>query len=245
MLMRSLAEASRTLCYLTAANFDMGHHAADEVLASLAIKRGELLTPVAKAWSTEVSQEVTSLGVQVHGGMGFIEETGAAQFMRDARITTIYEGTTGIQANDLVGRKFLRDGGAEMYRLLEEMRQDLALIVGVSDFESMAQDLEVAINRLDATCHWLLEHAQDGLLTGGVAFNFMMGVGTIVAGWLMAKSALVASQKLAEDQDFYGAKIITVRFYFAQVLPRASAYLDIVKNHDAAQYSLSDTQWCN
>ncbi|MFT4796902.1 MAG: alkylation response protein AidB-like acyl-CoA dehydrogenase [Candidatus Azotimanducaceae bacterium] len=243
MLMRSLAEASRALCYLTAVNFDIGHHAIDESEASLAIRRGELLTPVAKAWSTEVSQEVTSLGVQVHGGMGFIEETGAAQFMRDARITTIYEGTTGIQANDLVGRKFLRDGGTEMFRLLAEMRQDLALITGVSGFESMAQDLDTAINRLDTTSHWLLEHAQDGLLTGGVAFNFLMGAGTVVAGWLMAKSAMVASQKLLEDKEFYEAKIITVRFYFAQVLPRAAAYLDIVKNHDAAQYSLSETQW--
>ncbi|MFT7247112.1 MAG: alkylation response protein AidB-like acyl-CoA dehydrogenase [Candidatus Azotimanducaceae bacterium] len=243
MLMRSLAEASRALCYLTAANFDIGHHAIDETQAGLAIKRGELLTPIAKAWSTEVSQEVTSLGVQVHGGMGFIEETGAAQFMRDARITTIYEGTTGIQANDLVGRKFLRDGGTEMSRLIEEMRQDLTSIEGADGFESLAQDLEVAINGLDTTSQWLLEHAQDGLLTAGVAFNFLMGAGTVVAGWLMAKSALVASQKLAEDKAFYGAKIITVRFYFAQVLPRASAYLEIVKNHDAAQYSLSETQW--
>lgn len=243
MLMRSLAEASRALCYLTAANFDIGHHAIDDTEANLALKRGELLTPIAKAWSTEVSQEVTSLGVQVHGGMGFIEETGAAQFMRDARITTIYEGTTGIQANDLVGRKFLRDGGTEMFRLIEEMRHDLASIAAASGFESMAQDLEAVINRLDTTCHWLLEHAQDGLLTAGVAFNFLMGAGTVIAGWLMAKSALVANKKLVDDRAFYEAKIITVRFYFAQVLPRSAAYLDIVKNHDAAQYSLSENQW--
>ena len=129
MLMRSLTEASRALCYVSSSAFDMAHHGLDEEQCKLARARGELLTPLAKAWSTEVSQEVTSLGVQIHGGMGFIEETGAAQYMRDARITTIYEGTTGIQANDLIGRKLIRDNGLELARLLCDIRATQAEVV--------------------------------------------------------------------------------------------------------------------
>ena len=123
MLMRALTEASRALCYVTSAAFDHAHKAADAGLRASAQVRAELLTPLSKAWSTEVSQEVTSIGVQVHGGMGFIEETGAAQLMRDARITTIYEGTTGIQANDLIGRKVIRDQGAGLGSLLARLQR--------------------------------------------------------------------------------------------------------------------------
>jgi len=230
MLMRALTEGSRALCYLTAASFDIGHKADDEAISQGALSRGELLTPIAKAWSTEVSQEVTSLGVQVHGGMGYIEETGAAQFMRDARITTIYEGTSGIQANDFIGRKVLRDNGVELYRLIAEVRETITQLNDTDGFTTVAINLKNHIDSLDELTTWLVvEHKDDQQLAAAVAFNFLMGAGTCIAGWLLAKSALVATAREQEDANFYGAKITTCRFYSAHVLPRAAAYFATVK----------------
>lgn len=230
MVMRSLTEASRALCYVTAAYFDFAHHAKDSDLSSESLTRAELLTPMAKAWSTEVSQEVTSLGIQIHGGMGYIEETGAAQLMRDARITTIYEGTTGIQANDLIGRKVLRDSGKELTRLLDEMRQtQVSLDELGADYKLISAVLAESIKEIDVTTDWLVKnHAETIELPGAVAVNFLMGTGTIVAGWLLAKSTLIGHSKKNEDPDFYSAKSITTHFYFEQIMPRATAYFSAV-----------------
>lgn len=227
MLMRSLTEGSRALCYLTAVNFDLGH-ASDKA----ALDRAELLTPIAKAWSTEVSQEVTSLGVQVHGGMGYIEETGAAQFMRDARITTIYEGTTGIQANDFIGRKVSRNQGKELKRLIDEMRTTLDISNEGSEhsvhLQALASALNISIDQLENTMQWILSN-DSPTSTSTAAFNFLMGAGTCIVAWLFLKSAIVAAEKFDEDLHFYKAKMTTSRFYSAHVLPRASAYFDAAK----------------
>jgi len=243
--MRSLTEASRALCYVSASAFDLSHHAEDEKHRQLAKARGELLTPLAKAWSTEVSQEVTSLGVQIHGGMGFIEETGAAQYMRDARITTIYEGTTGIQANDLIGRKMIRDNGREAARLLQDIRATHAeLIASGDDMAAIAAPLASAADSLEQAVSWVLAHYQDNpQLPGAVAVNFLMAGGTLVGGWLMAKAALVAKAKLADDENFYGAKIITARFYAQQVMPRVAAYVSAAESGSEMTMALPDDQF--
>ncbi|MFT7684835.1 MAG: alkylation response protein AidB-like acyl-CoA dehydrogenase [Candidatus Azotimanducaceae bacterium] len=227
MLMRSLTEGSRALCYLTAVNFDLGHAEDDAALA-----RAELLTPIAKAWSTEVSQEVTSLGVQVHGGMGYIEETGAAQFMRDARITTIYEGTTGIQANDFIGRKVSRNQGLELKRLICEMKESSEVAMNKSEPGDYQHDfskvLNASISQLEDTMEWILAN-DSPTSTSTAAYNFLMGAGTCIVAWLFLKSATVAASSFDEDPDFYKAKITTCRFYFGHVLPRASAHFEAAR----------------
>ncbi len=245
MLMRALTEASRAVCYVATSSFDMAHHGLDEEQKKLDNARGELLTPIAKAWSTEVSQEVTSLGVQVHGGMGFVEETGAAQYMRDTRITTIYEGTTGIQANDLIGRKLIRDGGQAFSRLIADIRMTQADVLEQGDdMAVMAESLAEGADALEQVASWVISHYQDDpRLPGAVAVNFLMAAGTVVGGWLMAKAALVAKTKISEDESFYGAKIITTQFYAEQVMPRAVAYVKAAQSGSVTTMALSDDQF--
>lgn len=245
MVMKSLTEASRALCYVASSSFDNAHHSEDEHARKLAAARGELLTPLAKGWSTEVSQEVTSLGVQIHGGMGFIEETGAAQYMRDARITTIYEGTTGIQANDLIGRKLTRDGGREFTRMVAEIRQtEQQLQAQGEDMASMAAALAEGADSLEEVANWVIAHHQDNLqLPGAVAVNFLMATGTVVGGWLLARGALVALAKMAEDPSFFGAKVITARFYAEQIMPRAAGLVKAAEFGSAMTMALSDDQF--
>ena len=238
MLMRSLTEGSRALCYLTAVNFDLGHGGSDEG-AETALARAELLTPIAKAWSTEVSQEVTSLGVQVHGGMGYIEETGAAQLMRDARITTIYEGTTGIQANDFIGRKVLRDGATELAGLLVDVRSTLDIAKEHEALLTVASALESSIVELEQITEWLvMKGKKDPVLTSTAAFNYLMGVGTCITGWLLVKSAVISMKKVNEDPDFYTSKITTCRFFIAHVLPRSASYFAAVRSSGEADLML-------
>lgn len=245
MVMRSLTEASRALCYVTASAFDSAHHAVDEDTRKLANLRGELLTPIAKGWSTEVSQEVSSLGVQIHGGMGFIEETGAAQYMRDARITTIYEGTTGIQANDFIGRKLMRDNGQEFSRLLQELRLTCDALGAMGEgMASSAVALSEGTSTLQELADWLLLQSENNRqLPGAVAVDFLMAAGTVLGGWLMAKSSLVAQQKMDEDSAFNSAKVITARFYAEHIMPRASAYAKAAMSGSESTMALPDEQF--
>jgi len=230
MIMKSQIEAMRAVAYVTAADWDVASHSADETERARADERIALVTPVVKAWMTEVSQELTSLAVQVHGGMGFIEETGAAQFMRDARILTIYEGTTGIQALDLVGRKIFGDSGKALGNLLEDMRslgEDLA--TAEDGLEDIRDTLSSAVEELEQSAKWLVEHAPgDQNAPGAAAVNLLMQMGTVVGGWQTARAALAASRKLSsgdgQDTAFYQAKIITARFYFEHIMPRSIAY---------------------
>ena len=230
MVMKSQVEAMRALAYVTTAQWDLTHHSEDPSERRSANERLALVTPVVKGWMTEVAQEITSLGVQVHGGMGYVEEAGAAQHFRDARILTIYEGTSGIQAMDLVGRKILGDGGKAMGELLEEMR---SLEAELQSEESIHRDIgslfSLAIEELQQSVDWLLQSAPtDQQIPGAASFNLMMQMGTVAGGWQMARASVVASQRLrtceAHEKGFLEAKIATARFYMEHVLPRASAY---------------------
>jgi hypothetical protein len=227
MQMRALTEASRALAYVSTAEYDLAHSCKLKEEKAKHQRRIDLLTPVAKAWSTEMAQEVTTLGVQVHGGMGFIEETGAAQYMRDARILTIYEGTTGIQGMDLVGRKLLRDKGQAMGELVSELNSFKSeLEAETAELDSIRRHFSGALQALDETTAWFLEQAPDNPeLAGSIAVNYLMLVGNVVGGWLMAKSAIAARRQLAAgaDDDFYRNKINTAIYFAEHILPRSEA----------------------
>ena len=222
MTMRSLTEAGRAITYATATQIDLSHKATDAATRGLALKRVGLLTPIAKGWCTEVSQEVTSLGVQIHGGMGFIEETGAAQHQRDARILTIYEGTTGIQALDLAGRKTVYDQGAAMADLVQQMRDDLSLH-GHAVSEQHRGNMSEAIDGLESSYKQLLQQAQDDVMfAGAISFDLLMLSGYVCGAWQMIRSAdLVAME---ENESFKANKLVTVAYYLDHILPRFEAH---------------------
>jgi len=167
---------------------------------------------------------VTSLGIQVHGGMGFIEETGVAQHYRDARITAIYEGTTGIQANDLVGRKLIRDGGAGFASLVTEMDAALA----ASNDEALSKQFVRYRDHLQQTAQYILDNADSSAkFEGAVAVNFLMQIGYVCGAWYHLRSSNAAATKLKSgegDTVFLSNKILAARFYMQQLLPRAQAY---------------------
>ena len=225
MQMRALTEASRALAYVAASEYDLAHRSEDDSEKAKHQRRIDLLTPVAKAWSTEMSQEVTTLGVQVHGGMGFIEETGAAQYMRDARILTIYEGTTGIQAMDLIGRKLLRDQGMAMAELLTDLNSfNFELESANEELKTVASHFSAALKVLQEATGWFLEAAVDDPdLAGSIAVNYLMLTGNVVCAWLMGKAAIAAREHLdAGDGDiFYRHKISTAIFFAEHILPRS------------------------
>ena len=224
MQMRSLTEAGRSLSYVSASEYDRAHKETNKEEKAKHQRRVDLLTPVAKAWSTEMAQEVTSLGVQVHGGMGFIEETGAAQYMRDARILTIYEGTTGIQALDLMGRKILRDKGQALTELITDMKSfNAELGLQSADLAALAGAFTMGLNTLEEVTHWFLqEAANDRDLAGAISVNYLMLLGNVVCGWLLARSALIAMQQLnaGSDDEFYRNKIKTATFFAEHILSR-------------------------
>ncbi len=233
LTMRALVEASRALSLVAVAAFDRTARARDDDERRAQQARVDLLTPIVKAWATENGQEVASLGVQVHGGMGYIEETGAAQHLRDARITTIYEGTTGIQALDLVGRKTLRDGGEAMRALLAEMGKLSAALEADGKVADLVDSYAEAVARGAAGLDWLLANgAEDPEVPASVAVPYLMLQGTVCGAWVMARAALAASQRLVAgggDEAFLHAKLVTARFYFDHVAPRAGAWLATVE----------------
>jgi alkylation response protein AidB-like acyl-CoA dehydrogenase len=229
MLMRCLTEASRALCYVGSASYDHSRRNSDENLKSYHQRRMDLLIPILKGWSTEVAQEVTNLGVQIFGGMGYIEETGMAQYIRDARITTIYEGTTGVQSNDLIGRKLLRDDGAEMHLLTAEMRTVVAQLVkaGLND---IADDLQMGVGSLEQAVKTVLNEAhKDYDFAGAVSVNFLMLAGTVCGAWQMARAALFVHSDNTLSPQFCSSKLATTRFYMKHVLPRAQAYQQTIE----------------
>jgi hypothetical protein len=218
--MRSLTEAARAINYTAASALDRGEKG-DEA----AYKRLEFYTPIAKAWATEIAQEVTSLGVQIHGGMGYVEETGAAQFMRDARIITIYEGTTGIQALDLIGRKILRDGGKELMAVIAEVQNTVnELEQNHPQLSAIHEELSLALKQWGDAGMNIAQRVTDDIdLVGTCSVNFLMLSGTVLGGWLLAKSAMIAETNRASDENFYDAKIATANFYARHILPRSSS----------------------
>jgi alkylation response protein AidB-like acyl-CoA dehydrogenase len=227
MLMKSQTEAMRALAYVVAAAHDAAvrHPDAEERKRNQAFV--DLMIPVVKGWSTETGIEIATLGIQIHGGMGFIEETGAAQHLRDARITTIYEGTTGIQANDLIGRKIAREGGATIKAVLGVMRETNARISRQpgDDFAAISTAFAHGLQAVsEAAEHVATQFGKDikGVHVGAVPFLKLFGI--VAGGWQMARAALAAQKKLAAgegDAGFYKAKIATARFYADHVLSQA------------------------
>ncbi|HEU4531166.1 MAG TPA: acyl-CoA dehydrogenase, partial [Steroidobacteraceae bacterium] len=239
MNMRAQIEAARAMAYMTAAHLDLAHHDPDTAQRRRHLARVELLTPLVKAWGTEIAQECAATGVQVHGGMGFIEETGAAQHIRDARITTIYEGTNGIQAMDLVGRKILRDGGEALQDLLSDLRATAAATV-----DAQGNALSRVADALEEAARMLLKQSdQDPQLPGAVAFDFLMALSIGVGAWHMARASAAAQARLASksgDGNFHRAKIVTARHYFDRILPRAHAHLEAVRSGSASITELAE-----
>jgi alkylation response protein AidB-like acyl-CoA dehydrogenase len=224
--MRGLTEASRALAYVAAAHCDIAHRHADEATRAEHQAIYEYLVPIVKGWSTELSIDVTSLGVQVHGGMGFIEETGAAQYYRDARILPIYEGTTAIQANDLIGRKTVRDGGKVAKSLLAGVAETVEALGAQQGpaFESMKKYLAQGHRSLSAVVDFVVANTKsdpNAVFAGSVPYLKLAGI--VLGGWQMARALLVAAGKRDEDPSFYGAKIATAQFYAEHVLTLASA----------------------
>jgi alkylation response protein AidB-like acyl-CoA dehydrogenase len=230
LTVKAQIEAMRSAAYVTAASFDFARHAPDAAERARHEARIALLTPVIKGWCTETGQTLTSIALQVHGGMGYVEETGAAQYFRDARITTIYEGTTGIQAGDLVGRKILRDGGAALAALLADMRATLADPASQDErLAGIRTALAEGIEAVEASSRWLAaHHDRDPGMPGAVSYNLLMLIGTVLGGWQLTRAAAVSCRRLAGgaagEAPFHEAKILTARHYAGQVMPLAAAY---------------------
>ena len=228
--MRALTEGGRAMSFFTIAAEDRSKHRPLGHEDSFDLQIVEVMTPLVKGWCTEASMEITSLGVQVHGGMGFVEETGAAQYMRDARILPIYEGTNGIQALDFVGRKSLRDGGEALSKLINEMRLDC------QKYSEMGGDLGQLLELLTKTISQC-EEALDHLLSSPekasyVAFNQMMLFGNSVAYWLLTKLAFSALTQInnGSSERYLFQKISTAKFFASQILTRNASYLDGILN---------------
>ena len=229
MSMRAQTEAMRALACFAATALDKSKRHPDAAEKRRNQGLMDLLTPVVKAWCTEQCVEIASTGVQIHGGMGFVEETGAAQYLRDARITTIYEGTTGIQANDLVGRKVGHEKGTTAFALVEEMRKcEAELTAAGGDCATMAEGFAQSLGSLNEATQWIVDtFPKNPNAVAAVAVPYLKQFGTVAGGWMMARAALVASRKLNDtgaDTEFLKAKMITARFYVEHELPRAAAY---------------------
>jgi alkylation response protein AidB-like acyl-CoA dehydrogenase len=223
MLMKAKIEAARGICLTTGVLADLAQRAESEGERAAAKARQELLTPIAKAWSTDIGVEVASLGVQLHGGMGFIEETGAAQHYRDARIAPIYEGTNGIQAIDLVGRKVRLNGGATLKALCSEMALTAEVLTESPELTPVGRRLAAGIAAL--------ERATDGVVAGDnaaaltVATPFLKLAGDVVGGWILGRQALAAA---GSDDPWLVGKGALARLYASQVLAMASGLADAI-----------------
>jgi 3-(methylthio)propanoyl-CoA dehydrogenase len=237
LTMKSCTEASRALAFYAGQQLDLAAHHTDAAARAAAQARADLLIPIVKGWNTETANEVAAIGVQVHGGMGFVEETGAAQYVRDVRITTIYEGTTGIQANDLIGRKIGRDRGAALTALIGDMRRELEALEPRGDMpgETRAAALQ-AVGLLESASRSLVSNmaaAPERALAVSVPLLKLCGL--VTGAWLLAKSAAIAAAgRGAAGKDFYESKIRTARFYAKQVLPQAIGLAKVVEEGAAS-----------
>ena len=232
--MKALVEASRGICYANAVAYDLARHSKDEKQRKEAKALEELLTPISKAWSTDRANDVTSLGVQIHGGMGYIEETGAAQHMRDARIAAIYEGTNGIQAMDLVGRKLQGDGGAAAKAFITNVKEEAVILSAGkrSDLHHIGERLLAAAEALDSSTDWLLaaaSHNQEDVLAG--ATPYLKQFGNVAGGYYLSKgamaSALAANEKGA-DAVWHESKLAIAKYYADNYLTEAMGLTEAV-----------------
>ena len=227
--MRSLTEAMRALILVSSEIMERAHSGNEECK----IREGFLI-PIIKGWSTELAQEVTSNGVQIHGGMGFIEETGAAQYMRDARILPIYEGTNAIQANDFMFRKTVKDNGLTAKNFLDEMTKDCKNNIQMSNM----------INLANETLDYVLNNRDDYEKLSCISFDYMMGFGYLIGGWLMHKAKTKANLKLSDgsqNEIFLKSKIVSGDFYNLHILPRIQSHFQIVMNGAELIQSTNDS----
>lgn len=249
MTMKAQTEAMRALAYTASATLDLSRHHSDGNERRRNQALVDFLIPIVKGWCTEQCVEIATIGVQVHGGVGFVEETGAAQYLRDARITTIYEGTTGIQAADLVGRKVGFEKGATAFAVLEEMRAfDGALARSKHpDVVAPRDGFKRAVDVLAAATQWIVDtFPKDPNAVAAVSVPYLKLWGTVAGGWLMARSALVAESMLAAkagDADFYRAKIATARFYAEHILPQAQGLAGEVVSGAGSVLALTEAQF--
>jgi alkylation response protein AidB-like acyl-CoA dehydrogenase len=250
MTMRASIEAARALGYVTAAALDRAHRHPDADVRERELAFAELMIPIVKGWSTETAQHAASLGVQVHGGMGFIEETGAAQYLRDARITTIYEGTTGIQANDLIGRKVARDGGKALAAAIAAMREARRALAEESSVElaAIGERVGAGIDALELAGRFVVDEmggrGARRALAGAVPFLELAGI--VCGGAQLARSALIATRKLAAgegDAGFLRAKIATARYFSDHFLTRALGLCETVVGGGASVLALAEEQF--
>jgi alkylation response protein AidB-like acyl-CoA dehydrogenase len=247
MLMKSGTEAMRAFALVASAEVDRSRLATDPESAARHHARVELFTPIVKGWLTEMSQELTSYGIQIHGGMGYVEETGSAQYYRDARITTIYEGTTGIQANDLVGRKTLANEGAVLGDLLADIGRTAEALSAGGDLAPLGSALRNAVDAAGRARLWLLDNArEDRSVAGAAGVNFLMLMGYVCGGWVMGQSALKAAARLEAgggDESFLKAKLVTARFYCEHLLPRTGVCLAAIEAGPDSMMALAQDQF--
>jgi len=233
MLQKCRIEGLRSLGLVLGGSFDKARRSTDQGDRELAQAMVDILTPIVKGYMTEMGLENVSLALQVHGGMGFIEETGAAQYYRDQRITPIYEGTNGIQALDLIGRKLVRDNGGIAQQVIEHIRADLSTVCQ-PDLKEMRDSALSALDDLEAVIQNVLSMAADDIRQpGAIADSYLRLWGVICCGWQLARAASVAMTLEPERDAFYAAKIETARFYFAYEMPKVAYYRRIIT--DAAE----------
>ncbi len=241
MTMKANIEAMRCLIYLNAKAIDTAHNHPDESEREQGKELTDLLTPLSKGWCTDLGNEMTSLGIQIHGGMGFVEETGAAQHYRDIRIAGIYEGTNGIQAIDLVGRKLGMRNGEVVSELLNQIDETITTLME-NDLQEIGKPLKEANESLKSASEWLLQNgggSTDDGLSGATPYLRMFG--TTVGGWLLAKSAIKAQELLdenTENEDFLNAKIETAKFFSQQLLPQVNGLLSSATSGSSSLYAI-------
>jgi len=237
LTMKSCTEASRALAFYAGQQLDLAAHHQDKSVRTAAQARGDLLIPIVKAWSTETANDVAAIGVQVHGGMGYVEETGAAQYLRDVRITTIYEGTTGIQANDLIGRKIGRDRGGAVSALIADMRRELQALAPAGPAPAETRDAAVqGVSALESATRALVSNmATSPERALAVSVPYLKLCGLVIGGWLLAKSAAIAAEGRGPmGKGFYQSKVRTAHFYAKQVLPQAIGLAKVVEEGAAS-----------
>jgi hypothetical protein len=249
MTMKAHAEATRAVAYVTAAALDKAHRHPDKGERARSQAFADFMIPIVKGWSTEAAIDMASLGIQVHGGMGFVEETGAAQYLRDARITTIYEGTTGIQANDLVGRKLAREGGATAKAVLEAIGTTVDALGGLdgADFAALRARLDAGRKAAAGCVDWIVAtYASDVKAVHAGAVPFLKLMGNLCGGWQLARAALAAQAELAKgagDTGFLEAKISTARFFADYQLALVPALRDTIVQGAAGVLALAEEQF--
>jgi hypothetical protein len=249
MSMRAQIEGARALSYVAAAMSDMAHHHPDPAVRKEKQAAYEYLVPLVKGWSTEMSLNVTSTAVQVHGGMGFIEETGVAQYYRDAQILTIYEGTTAIQANDLVGRKTYRDVGAVAKQFVVQVRNVQAQLAasGDANLSAIARQLDLGATALEEVVNFVVTNFKTDIkavFSGSVPYLKLAGI--VLGGWQMARAAQIAHQKLQAgegDASFNQAKIATARFFADHILSASTGLRSSIVDGSAGVMAMSEDQF--